>query len=270
MVIELAASCTSAGVARVDSSDAAADASVSDATAADANALDAQVDASSGLRVSVFSRTNGYRHDSIPAALAMISSQGDAHGWNVLETEDPVVFTADLPSTDVVVFALTSGNDILDADQKAAFEAWVAEGHGFVGIHSATDTEYSWPFYHELVGATFRDHAPGLYDASVDLADASSPIIAGLPNPWTRTDEWYSFTNNPVEAGTLDILLTLDESTFAEDPSLSMIPHPISWSQTFEGTRAFYTAMGHPAESYSDPTFVAFLTRAIEWAGRAK
>ena len=269
-VIALAASCTSAGVTAVDSGAGGIDASVTDATIGDAAVVDSRVDSPEGLRVSVFSRTNGYRHDSIPAALAMISSQGAAHGWSVAETEDPAVFTADLASADVVVFALTSGNDILDADQKTAFEAWVAEGHGFVGIHSATDTEYAWPFYHQLVGATFRSHPPGLYDASVDLTDASSPVIAGLPNPWTRTDEWYSFTNNPAEAGTLHILLVLDESTFAEDPSLSMTPHPISWSQTFEGTRAFYTAMGHPAESYSDPRFVAFITRAIEWAGRVR
>ncbi|MGH7329394.1 MAG: ThuA domain-containing protein, partial [Polyangiaceae bacterium] len=173
----------------------------------------------------------------------------------------------DLASTDVVVFALTSGNDILDADQKSEFESWVAQGHGFVGIHSATDTEYMWPLYHDLVGATFRNHPPGLYNASVDITDSSNAITATLPNTWTRTDEWYSFTDNPAEAGTLDILLALDESTFAEDPTLSMTPHPISWAHTFEGTRAFYTAMGHPAESYSDPTFVAFLTRAIEWAG---
>ena len=81
-----------------------------------------------------------------------------------------------------------------------------------------------WPFYHQLVGATFKSHPPGLYDASVDLADALHPVRAGLPAPWTRTDEWYSFTDNPAEAGTLDILLTLDESTLAEDPSLSMTP----------------------------------------------
>lgn len=268
VVLALGASCTSAGTTALDAG--IADATVDDAGVTDAAVVDSQADAAAGLRVSVFSRTNGYRHDSIPAALAMIASQGSAHGWRVMETEDPAIFTANLATTDVVVFALTSGNDILDADQKTAFEGWVAEGHGFVGIHSATDTEYLWPFYHELVGATFKSHPPGLYDASVDLADASHPVTAGLPTPWTRTDEWYSFTDNPAEAGTLDILLTLDESTFAEDPSLSMTPHPISWAQTFEGTRAFYMAMGHPAESYSDPTFVAFLTRAIEWAGRVQ
>ena len=29
---------------------------------------------------------------------------------------------------------------------------------GYVGIHSATDTEYDWGWYGKLVGAYFLDH----------------------------------------------------------------------------------------------------------------
>jgi len=43
--------------------------------------------------------------------------------------------------------------------------------------------------------------------------------------------------------------------------------HPITWCHDYEGGRAFYTALGHTSESYSDPIFVGLLTRAIQWAG---
>jgi type 1 glutamine amidotransferase len=213
----------------------------------------------------LFSRTAGFRHDSIPAAIAAVTELGAANGYVAEATEDPAAFTAgNLARFQVVVFLLTTG-DVLDDAQQAAFEAWVGAGGGWVGVHSAADTEYAWPFYGALVGAYFKSH-PMVQQASVVIELADTPTTIGLPSPWVRTDEWYDFQTNP--RGSVTVLATVDESTYTGG---TMGPdHPIAWTHpTPGGGRAFYTAMGHTIASYADPLFRAHVAGAIRWvAGR--
>ncbi len=147
-----------------------------------------------------------------------------------------------------MVFLLTTG-DVLDDDQQAAFEAWIGAGGGYLGVHSAADTEYGWPFYGALMGAYFKAH-PAVQSANVDVEVADHPAMAGLASPWMRTDEWYDFQSNPRDAVT--VLATVDESSYTGG---TMGPdHPIVWAHaTTGGGRALYTAMGHTQQSYADP-----------------
>lgn len=215
------------------------------------------------LHVLVFSKTAGFRHDSIAAGVEAIQSLAGARQWVVAAGEDAAIFTDDfLEWFDVVVFLNTTG-DILDSDQEAAFERFIQAGGGFVGIHSATDTEYDWVWYGGLVGAYFANHPPGTTPAEIHVEDPAHPSAVTLPEIWERTDEWYNFTENPRDR--VGVILTLDESTYSggtmgED-------HPISWAHEYDGGRAFYTAMGHTSESFREPLFLEHLTGAIEWAG---
>jgi len=216
------------------------------------------------LSVLVFSKTVEFRHDSIPDGRAALMSAASDAGWTFSATEDASVFNDDgLASIDVVVFLSTTG-DVLDDSQQAAFERFIRAGRGFVGIHSASDTEYDWAFYGELVGAYFREH-PAVQEATIRVADAADPTMAGLPDPWTRTDEWYAFKDNP--RANVHVLMTLDETSYAPGTATMGSDHPIAWLHEYEGGRAFYTALGHTKESYADPTFVRHLTQAISWAG---
>jgi hypothetical protein len=194
------------------------------------------------FRVLLFSRTAGFRHDSIPSAVAALTELGGANGYTTEATEDPTQFSPlNLARFRVVVFLLTTG------------------------VHSAADTEYDWPYYGALVGAYFKAH-PTVQQASVRLEAADTPATAGLPSPWVRTDEWYDFRSNPRPNVT--VLATVDESTYTGG---TMGPdHPIAWTHpTPGGGRAFYTAMGHTITSYAEPLFRAHLAGAIRWvAGR--
>jgi len=215
------------------------------------------------LSVLVFSRTQGFRHDSIPDGIAAFTKLATAQGWTLSASEDPGVFAeATLERADVVVFLSTTG-DILDDAQQAAFERFIRAGGGFVGVHSATDTEYDWAFYGELVGAYFREH-PAIQEATVVVEDGANAILAGIPSRWTRTDEWYAFKTNPRP--NVHVLMTLDESSYEPGTSAMGADHPITWLHEYEGGRAFYTALGHTTESYADPVFVGMLERAVEWA----
>ena len=62
-----------------------------------------------------------------------------------------------LSDINVIVFLNTTG-DILDDNQQLELQRFIQAGGGFVGIHSATDTEYKWPYYNQLVGAYFDSH----------------------------------------------------------------------------------------------------------------
>ncbi len=175
------------------------------------------------FRVLVFSRATGFRHASIPAGVAAIETLGALHRFAVEATEDPSVFgDAELARFAVVVFLNTTG-DVLDAEQEAAFERYVRAGHGFVGVHSASDTEYGWPWYHALLGATFASH-PAIQQARVTVVDAGHRSTRALPDPWVRTDEWYNFTSSPVG---VSVLASVDESTYTGGTLGG--DHPISW-----------------------------------------
>jgi cytochrome c len=176
-------------------------------------------------------------------------------------TEDGRSFTdATLSRFKAVVFLSTTG-DVLDHNQKAAFERYIRAGGGFVGIHSASDTEYAWPWYGRLVGAYFESH-PAVQQASVHVVDHEHPATRSLPEVWARTDEWYNFKTNP--RGGVHVLATLDEQSYTGGTMGA--DHPIAWCQDFEGGRSWYTAMGHTVESYSEALFRGHLWGGIQSA----
>ncbi len=210
------------------------------------------------LTILVFTRTTGYRHASIPAAVAAVRAIGHRDGFAVIATEDPGAFTdASLRHVRAVAFLLTTGM-VLDADQRGALERFIQRGGGWLGVHSASDTEYAWPFYGRLVGAYFRRH-PAIQSATVDVIDRRNPATAPLPSVWRRVDEWYDFRSNP--RGRVHVLATVDERSYWGGGMGT--DHPIAWCHEDLGGRAFYTAMGHTIAAYREPVFLAHLRGAL-------
>ena len=211
--------------------------------------------------VLVFTKTTAFRHDSMPQGIAAIEALGAEHGFAVNDTEDPARFNdAELARYKVVVFLNTTG-DILDAGQKSAFERYVRSGGGFVGVHSASDTEYHWPWYGRLIGAWFASH-PQIQRAIVRIENPDHPSTRGLPASWERTDEWYNFRSNP--RGAVRVLATLDETAYSGGTMGA--DHPITWCHQVDAGRSWYTAMGHTKESYAEPLFRLHLLGGIESA----
>jgi type 1 glutamine amidotransferase len=210
--------------------------------------------------VLVFTKTAGFRHGSILDGVLALRQIAADRDWLLNDTEDASSFSASvLQDYDVVVWLNTTG-DVLDADQQLAFEDFIQAGGGFVGVHSATDTEYDWAWYGDLVGAYFAGH-PAVQSGVVHVDDPAHAIASGVPDPWMRTDEWYNFDRNPRSAVT--VLMTLDESSYSGG---SMGDHPIAWFHEYDGGRAFYTAMGHTSGSFAEVAFLDHLAAAIEWA----
>lgn len=229
-----------------------------------------------GLSVLVFSKTAGFRHSSIPDGVACFGELARQHGFTIYATEDAATFTPSaLREIDVVVFLNTTG-DVLDEGQQQAFEAWFRAGGGFLGVHSAADTEYDWPWYGRLVGAWFKSH-PAIQPARLIIADPTHPATAhmaaaepgGGTSVWTRTDEWYDFRAAP--APEVRRLLRLDPASYEGgsigDDRTAEREHPIAWCHEFDGGRAIYTGGGHTEASYAEPEFRRHLLGALRWAG---
>ncbi|MER7890097.1 ThuA domain-containing protein [Micromonospora sp. NPDC094482] len=215
-------------------------------------------------KVLVFSKTAGFRHSSIPNGIAAIQQLGATNGFTVTATEDATAFsTANLAQYQAVVFLSTTG-DVLNAGQQSAFEAYLAAGGGFVGVHAAADTEYDWPWYGGLVGGYFASH-PATQQATIRVEDRANPSTAHLPSTWTRTDEWYNYRTNPRSA--VKVLASLDESSYSGGSMGG--DHPITWCHSYGGGRAWYTGLGHTEQSYSDPNFTRMLLGGIQVAGGA-
>jgi uncharacterized protein len=222
-----------------------------------------QAEAGSPASILVFTRTTGWRHDSIPAAVAALREIAGREGLSVVHTEDPAVFSGrGLAGHAAVVFANTTG-DVLGSAQQAALEAFVRDGGGFVGVHSAADTGYGWAWYGDLVGAWFDSHPPGLQQTVVRFegGHGSSPA-----DPWRVTDELYNYRRNPRPHA--EVVATVDERTYAGGTMGD--DHPIAWCHARFGGRAWYTGLGHDSALYADATFRAHLLQGLRYAtGRA-
>lgn len=213
------------------------------------------------FKVLVFSKTEGFRHSSIPNGIVAIQQLGVDNNFEVDATEDATVFTFEnLVQYDAVIFLSTTGN-VLNTNQEAAFEQYIQSGGGYVGIHAASDTEYDWPWYGELVGAYFDSH-PSNQTATIEVADRIHPSTKNLPEYWERFDEWYNYRENP--RGNVHVLATLDESTYSGGNM--GYDHPIAWMHDFDGGRAWYTGGGHTEASYSEPLFLDHILGGILYA----
>ena len=129
-----------------------------------------------------------------------------------------------------------------------------------MGIHSATDTEYDWIWYANMVGGQFASH-PAIQAAKLMVVDKTHSSTQSLPEVWNRTDEWYNFKrlNKDVK-----VLLKIDETSY-KGGSLDG-DHPMAWYHDYDGGRAFYTELGHTEESYKDSFYLKHILGGIQYA----
>lgn len=209
--------------------------------------------------VLVFTRTEGWRHESIPDAVAALQRLGARERLRVDVTEDPGRFNpAELARYRAVVFASTT-LDVLEADQQAALRGFVRNGGGYMGVHAAADTEYGWPWYGALVGAWFDSHPEGLQTTTVRFESAG---VLAPGEGWSVTDELYNYRTNP--RARVQVIATVDERDYAGGTMGA--DHPIAWCRAFEGGRSWYTGLGHTPQMYRDEVFLRHLRRGLRYA----
>ncbi|MEI9945360.1 MAG: ThuA domain-containing protein [Chitinophagaceae bacterium] len=213
-------------------------------------------------RVLAFTKTSGYVHASIPAGVAAIQKLATENDFEVDTTSNADYFNDDsLEKYSAVIFLSTTGN-VLNTRQEIAFERYIQAGGGFVGVHSATDTEYDWGWYGRLVGGYFNGHPPGTQSAKFIIKDKEFGATKFFTDTvWEHTDELYNYKKLNPDA---HVLITIDETSYKGGTNGAV--HPISWYHDYDGGRAFYTGLGHTEESYKEENFLKHLLGGIQYA----
>lgn len=232
------------------------------------------VSAQKQFKALLITTTNGWRHESIHAGVLAIQQLAARNFFDVVYFDDPNSFTdKNLEQYQVVIFLSTTG-DIFDTAQQRVMERFIRAGKGFVGVHSASDTEYGWEWYTKLVGRMFYIH-PAVQTAKLKVLDPKFPGLQSFADGRLWTDEWYQF--GPENVPDLKYILAVDESTYnpkvdwGSKKSEGMgQSHPVAWYHNYDGGRSFYTALGHIPAVFSDPGFLNHLYAGILWAATGK
>jgi len=221
------------------------------------------------LKVLNFSGDYGYVHSSKKVGIPLIDSLGIANHWEVITTDTPSFFTLkNLLKVDVIIFNNTCGNKgaIFSKAQQQAFQQFIRNGGGFVGIHCAGALWHEGgefqKWYEGLVGTRLVDH-PKVQQAKLVLEDSENNITSHLPKEWNVTDEWHRFSENPREH--VNVLLSVDEDSYQGEKKMGG-DHPFTWYQYYDGGRSFFTSLGHTKAIYKSKNYQKMLEQAIVWA----
>jgi type 1 glutamine amidotransferase len=211
--------------------------------------------------------TKGYHHESIELSKKIVTEIGEKSGaFETTVTEDCAAFTKDnLTNYDTVMFNTTGELPMTDA-QKKDFTDYVRAGHGFIGVHSATDTFYMWSEFGELIGGYFNGH-PWHQMVTVEVADPSSPLVGFLGKSFQINDEIYQVSD--FQAKDSHVLLRLDPSSVdLGKPGVQRRYYgwPIAWTRPFGKGRVYYNGLGHDDWVWNDPRFQEMLLKGIKWA----
>jgi type 1 glutamine amidotransferase len=212
----------------------------------------------------------GFVHGCVKACADAVVELGKENGFAVDVSDDPSKFTDDnLKQYSVLVFDNTN-NEIFDSeDQKTALQKFVKAGGGFVGVHSASGGMRNWPWYWALVGGKFKMHPPS-QPLMITVVEKNHPSTSFLGDTWQwQKDECYVHTEMGKD---VKVLLSVDISTLGagKDKVMAALGDqktvPVTWCQTFDGGRQWFTALGHDPTHYSDPVFRKHLLGGIQWA----
>jgi type 1 glutamine amidotransferase len=232
------------------------------------------VTAQKQFKALIVTTTNGWHHESLHSGVIALKEMATRNFFDAVLFEDPNSFNDKfLEQFQVVIFLNTTG-DIFKPEQQKALEKFIQSGKGYVGIHSASDTEYDWEWYTKLVGRMFHIH-PAVQTAKLQVLDATFPGLQGFEGGKLWTDEWYEF--GEAKMNDLHTVLAVDETTYnakvqwgpKKGEGMGKV-HPIAWYHNYDGGRSFYTALGHIPTNFSNEAFLNHLYAGILWAATGK
>ncbi|EPQ26567.1 uncharacterized protein PFL1_05888 [Pseudozyma flocculosa PF-1] len=208
----------------------------------------------------LYTRTAGYRHESIPTAVDTITGIGNGTlrvpsgsldasiadlRWQATATSDQAAFrnATYLAQFDAIAFIMTTDIDppgagtVLDDEGIRNFATYIQNGGGYVGIHSASATLFGAPFYGRLVGAYF-DYHPQIQSVSLKPVATDHPSTSKLPGNFDIQEEVYNFRSDPRKLPSPANVLITNASNY-QDPGVNPqgfrngtngpAPHPLAW-----------------------------------------
>lgn len=224
-----------------------------------------------------YTETSGWDHNTRTVSLEMFNELASEHNFEVDDDQTGDAFNTieNLEEYAVVMFSNTSGDDILNADQRSNFEMYMENGGAFIGIHAASDTYRhslangsntgTWDWYAEMMGGSVQtspNHTSANHTGTMNHL-GFHPTTSNLPDPWVKVEEYYYWENGYFDMQN-NVVLEV-ESTGVESYDAE---RPMSWYRILEGGgKSFYTALGHAGSNYtSDTLFRNHIRDAVLWA----
>jgi len=171
---------------------------------------------------------------------------------------------------DAVVF-YTNGETDMTPSQKTDLLAFVHEdGKGFVAVHTATASFYSWPEYGELVGGYFENHPWNVFDAPVIVERPEFPAMRQWPRELILRDEMYQY-RTPYSRSIVDVLARLDERKLdLTNKNVKRTDHdfPVAWVKNYGKGRVFSSTLGHSDQAWDDARVQSMYLEGIKWVLR--
>ena len=218
-------------------------------------------------RLLVVTYTTGFRHDSIEVAEQTLDALARQSGTFTVQfcrtgaDVQSMLSPASLRGFDAVAFVNTTGN--LGLPDLPAFLAWIAEGHGFAGMHSASDTYHDEPAYLDMLGNEFLTHGA---ESSVEaiVENPTHPAAAMLGQRLAIFDEIYKFVRG--NRGQVTMLLSLDRQPLDGLPGQGEPADlPLAWAKAHGAGRVFYTALGHRDDVWRNASYRQQIGAGLQW-----
>ncbi|EAQ79100.1 family 16 glycoside hydrolase [Blastopirellula marina] len=242
--------------------------------------------------VLVFMRHAGYRHSSIPVGARAVQLLGDKSGAFTSKITDDLteLWPGNIDQYDGVVMVNTTGEWIqpraedleqiaakygeklsaaeAEAKLKKSLLDFVSSGKGLVGFHAASDANYKWPEFGQMVGGYFNAH-PWHEKVGVKVDSPTHPLMAAFGGKdFSIVDEIYQF-RDPYSRKAVHVLLSLDvEKTNMDKKNIRRDDgdFAVSWVRNWGEGRVFYSSLGHREEIYWNPQMLAFYLDGIQFA----
>ncbi|WP_221390625.1 ThuA domain-containing protein [Dyadobacter sp. NIV53] len=153
-----------------------------------------------------------------------------------------------------------------------AFEKYINEGKGgWIGFHHATllgefDGYKMWPWFSDFMGGIrFKNYIADFASATVKVENKKHPVMKGIPSSFlVKKEEWYVYDKSPRP--NVDVIASVDESTYSPDSKIKMGDHPVIWSNKKVNAKNVYIFMGHSPVLFESEEYQTIFRNAIFWA----
>jgi len=241
----------------------------------------------------VFSRTNGFRHQSIATGKLALLEMGKKTGaYEAVISDDLSNFEKDkISQFDAICFPSTTQNPFspfkeelskMSPEEKDAAKtyelqlkenlmAYVKGGGGFVGIHAATDTFYEWPEYGEMINGYFDGHpwtAGSQVNIYVEPGQEKHPLAAMFNGQRLDFKEEIYQYKAPYDSSKVHMLLRLDPEKSAQVKGMKRKDNDygVAWARNWGKGRVFYCSIGHNHDMFWHPEVLRHYLAGTQWA----
>jgi len=139
----------------------------------------------------------------------------------------------------------------------------IEAGVGFAGWHGGmADAFRNSTTYQFMVGGQWVAHPGNIIDYTVNIADPSDPITAGIDDFAMRSEQYYMHTDPSNEV--------LATTTFSGQYCswIDGVVMPVVWKRRWGTGRIFYASVGHVAADFNVPEAKEIVRRGLLWAAR--